>query len=196
MRQANWLISLLLVLTGMIACSSREKAVMPSEEISAEQQQSLLRRKVAALLEKNSYNRALDLMSSRTNPGAPPAGVDREYIMAMNGIIAAGEESLSRSDYAVSGQSFRVALDFYPVQASLRGRISRDQAQVRKQLETCANRLLEQGLMEYRSGNLQNAIGRWKEIITFDANNKEALKAIETATVQLRTLQNMNKPQQ
>ena len=194
MRKASWLISLLMVLSGMVACASREKAVMPSEEISAEQQQTLLRKKVAALLEKNSYRRALELMNGRANPGAPAAGMDREYLTAMNGMIATGEESLSKADYAVAGQSLRVVLDFYPVQASLRGKINRDQAQVRKQLETSGNRLLEQGLMEYRSGNLQNAISKWKEIITFDTGNKEAIKAIETATVQLRTLKNINKP--
>ena len=122
--------------------------------------------------------------------------MEKEYLLAINGLIAAGEEALSHGDYTVAGQSFRLALDSYPVPPSLRGKVRRNQPQLRKQLETCANRLLEQGLMAYRSDNLDNAIRRWKEIVVFDPGHKEALKAIETATVQLRVLQDMEKPSQ
>ena len=194
MRSTSWLISLLMVLTGMVACSSHEKTVMPGEGISAEQQQALLRKKVTALLEKSSYRRAIELMSSRNNPGTPAAGMDREYLMAIKGLIATGEESLARGDYADAGQSFRLVLDFYPVHSSLRGKVNRGPTQVRNQLDTSADRLMEQGLIEYRSGHLQNAINKWKGITVFDAGNKEAIKAIETATIQLRALEKIERP--
>ena len=128
---------------------------MPSREISYDQQQANLRKKVASLLEKKSYRRAIELLSDRKHPGSPAAGMEKEYLQAINGLIAAGEESLSHDDYSAAGQSFRLALDYYPVPASLRGKIRRNQPQLRKQLETCANRLLEQGLMAYRSDNLE-----------------------------------------
>jgi hypothetical protein len=193
MRGVCWFISLLLALAAMVACSSQEKAIVQSGETPANQQQAVLRKKVAALLEKKSYHRAIELMGGRSHPGTPAAGMEREYLMAINGLITAGEDSLSQGDYAVAGQSFRWVLDSYPVEPSLRGKVRRDPKQVRKQLETCASRLMEQGLMEYRNGNLENAINRWKEIIAFDTGHKEAKKAIETATVQLRALQNMEK---
>jgi hypothetical protein len=196
MRKACRIISLVVVLAGLPACSSKEKVIIQSGEMSYEQQQANLRKKVAALLEKKSYRRAIELMTDRKQPGSPAAGMEKEYIQAVNGVIAAGEESLSRGDNAAAGQSFRLALDSYPVQASLRGKIRRNQAQLRKQLETSGNRLLEQGFMEYRSGNLETAIRKWKEIIVFDPGHKEALKAIDTATVQLRVLRNMEKPGQ
>jgi len=196
MRRAGWLISSLILLTFMVACSGPEKAIMPGGEISVDQQQTVLRRKVAALLEKKSYRRAIELMSSRNHPGSPAAGMEKEYLTAINGLIATGEEALSHGDYAAAGQSFRAVLDFYPVKTSLRGRVKRDPARLRKQLDVCTYGLMEQGLMEYRSGNLQNAIRIWKGILVFDAGDQEALKAIETATVQLRELQNMDKQRQ
>lgn len=196
MRRAGWLISSLMLFMVMVACSGPEKASMPGGEISVDRQQTVLRRKVAALLEKKSYRRAIELMSSRNQPGYPATGMEREYLTAINGLIATGEEALSHGDYAAAGQSFRAVLDYYPVKASLRGRVKRDPLQLKKQLEICANRLLELGLMEYRSGNLQNAIRIWKGILGFDAGHQEALKAIETATVQLRELQNMDKQRQ
>jgi len=196
MRKVCWLISVLLVLAAMVACSGPEKAVLQGTEISSDQQQAILRKKLALLLEKKSYRRAIELMSDRKHPGFPAAGMDKEYLLALNGLITAGEEALSRGDHTVAGQSFRLALDSYPVPPALRGKVRRNQPQLRKQLETCANRLLEQGLMAYRSDNLDNAIRRWKEIVVFDPGHQEALKAIETATVQLRVLQEMEKPGQ
>ena len=192
MKGAGLLISLLLALAGMVACSGPDKAVMNGEPVSAQkQQQVLLRKKVAGLLEKRSYRRSLELMGGRNHSGYPAAGMEREYITAINGLLATAAESFSRGDYAAAGPSFRCALDSYPVDPALRDRVRWKPKQVRAQLEACSNRLMEQGLQEYRRGNLENAIRKWKGLIAFNAGDKEARKAIETATVQLRALQNM-----
>ena len=196
MSTACRLLFLLLLLAVTAACSSKENVIIKSGELSYDRQQAVLRKKVAALLEKKSYRRAIELMTDRNQPGSPPAGLEKEYLLAINGVIAAGEESLSRGDNATAGQSFRLALDSFPVQPSLRGKVRRNQSQIKKQLDISANRLLEQGFMEYRSGNLETAIRKWKEIIVFDAGHMEASKAIDTATIQLRMLRNMEKPSQ
>jgi hypothetical protein len=192
MRGARGLISLLLTLAVMVACSGQDKAVMNGETLTAQkQQQVLLRKRVAALLEKGSYRRALELMGGKNHPGHPAVGMEREYITAINGLLGAGEESFSRGDYAAAGQSFKCVLDSYPVDPVLRVRVRLEPKQVRAHLEACSNRMMEQGLQEYRRGNLESAIRKWKELIAFNAGDKEARKAIETATVQLRALQNM-----
>jgi hypothetical protein len=176
----------------MVACSGQNKAVMNGKTLTAQkQQQVLLRKKVTALLEKGSYRRALELMGGRNRPGYPAAGMEREYITAINGMLAAGEESFSQGDYAAAGQSFKCVLDSYPVDPVLRDRVRLEPKQIRAHLEACSNRMMDQGLQEYRRGNLESAIRKWKELIAFHAGHKEARKAIETATVQLRALQNM-----
>jgi len=194
MSGARGLISLLLALAGLVACSGQEKAVIPVGESRAGQQQAILRNKVAALLEKKNYRRAIELMTDGHQPGSPPARMGREYVAAINGLAAAGEESLSRGDYAVAGQSFKLALESYPTEPSLRERMMRDPKQLKKQMDTCSNRLMEQGLMEYRRGNMENAIRKWKELVAFDPGHHEAKKALETATAQLRALQKMERP--
>jgi len=194
MRGACALISLLVALAGLVACAGPEKkTVIHGGESPANRQQAILRNKVATLLEKRSYRRAIELMTDAHLPGSPAAGMGREYLTAINGLIAAGEEDLSRGDYAVAGQSFKWALDYYPAEPSLRERMRRDQKQLKMQMDTCSNRLMEQGFMEYRRGNLEKAIRNWKEIVAFDAGHKEAKKSIETATAQLRALHNMEK---
>ncbi len=191
MNRTGHLFSLLLALAGMIACSAQSKTVMNGDSPPQSQQQVLLRKKVSALLEKGSYRRALELMGGRNHPPHPVAGMGREYVTAINGLIAAGNEFFSQGEYAAAGQSFKCALESYPVDPALRDKVQREPKRIREHLEDCSNRLMEEGLQEYRRGNLENAIRKWKEVLAFDAGHKEARKAIETATVQLRALQKM-----
>lgn len=50
---------------------------------------------------------------------------------------------------------------------------------------------MDQGLQEYRRGELDRAIRTWKSILSFNAGHSEARKAIETATIQKKSLQVM-----
>ena len=187
-------IFVLLTVAWLLGCSSHEKTIVHTgKEISSDQKQALLRKKVAALLEKKSYRRAVEVMSGGHQPGIPAAGMGKEYISAINGLIAAGEEALARGDYAAAGHSFKWAAEDYPAESSLRQRIKWDPKQLKKQLDICSNRLMEQGLMEYRRGNLEKAIQKWKEIVAFDPGNMEAKKSLETAEAQLKALQKMDK---
>jgi hypothetical protein len=47
----------------------------------------------------------------------------------------------------------------------------------------------QRALDEYRKGNLAGAISIWKSILEFDPNNADIMKAINTATIQLKNLQ-------
>ncbi len=49
--------------------------------------------------------------------------------------------------------------------------------------------LSQRALDEYRKGNLAEAISIWKSILVFDPNNAVIVKAIDTATIQLKNLQ-------
>jgi len=51
--------------------------------------------------------------------------------------------------------------------------------------------MMEQGLEEYRRGSLESAIRKWKVLLTIRPGHQEAKKALDTATVQLQTLQGM-----
>lgn len=191
MRSARGPILLLLALVGIMACSGQDKTVMTGDS-AQKQRQVQLRKKVSALLERGNYRRALELtMGGRNHPGHPAPGLEREYITAIKGLIVAGEESFSRGEYAAAGQSFKCALDCYPADPELRERVRPEPKQIRAHLDECSTRLMEQGLQEYRRGNLESAIRKWKGLIAFNTGHKEARKAIETATVQLRALQNM-----
>ena len=119
--------------------------------------------------------------------------MENEYIRAINGLIEDGDVSFSAADYAVAGRSFKWALDSYPVNPVQREKINRSPKQLKANMDICCQHMMEQGLQEYRQGKLESAIIKWKGLLTVIPNHKEARKALETASIQLQALQNMEK---
>ena len=186
---------LLAAAIGLAACSSQERALVkpvtedqhPAAVVSNRQQQVLLlRRKVVSQLERKNYRQAIELMNGKNREG-----LEREYVLAVNGLLEVGNGAYSSGDYATAARSFKGVLNAYPVEPSLRDRASYDPKRIRALLEVCMNRMMEQGLEEYRRGNLESAIKKWKVLLAITPGHREAKKALDTATVQFQTLQGM-----
>lgn len=181
----------------LAACTSKKNALDKPAEISQQPtaavqrhqpQVSPLRRKAVSLLEKKNYRQAIKLLNGRYHDG-----LEKEYVQAINGLLDVGADAFSLGDYLPAAHAFKGVLNAYPVEPSLRERVSHDPKQIRIFLNTCTNRMMDQGLEEYRRGRLESAIGKWKGVLTINSGHHEAKKSIDTATVQLQALQNLNK---
>jgi tetratricopeptide (TPR) repeat protein len=209
MKTSGALLMLLMAVLGLAACTSQDAAVVKQAEfvqrpaavvqhpVSVEQkpvtveqkrqpQVSALRRKVLPLLEKKNYRQAVELMSGRYHED-----LEKEYIQAINGLLEVGDDAFSLGDYERAAQTFKVVLNAYPAEPSLRERISHNPKKIRACMETCVDRMMEQGLEEYRRGRLKSAIIKWKVLLTISPGHEAAKKAIDTATIQLQALQNL-----
>lgn len=194
MRTRRRILFLALII-GLAACSSQKSAVVkpagntqhPAAATTKRQPQiPPLRKKVIALLEKKNYRQAVELMAGKNREG-----LEKEFVLALNGLLEAGNDAFSAGDYPAAGRAFKGALGAYPAEPALRDRISHDPKRIRALLETCLNRMMEQGLEEYRRGNLESAISKWKMLLAIRPGHKEAKKALDTATVQLQNMKNM-----
>lgn len=190
MRNHGALLVLLAAVFGLASCSSQKSARVgqrPAAGLAKRQAQvSSLRGKVVSLLEKKNYRQALELMNGRNY-----AGLESDYVLAINGLLEAGETAFSLGDYAAAAHSFKGALDAYPPEHSLREHVSHSSKQIRSSMETCADRMMEQGLEEYRRGRLESAVSKWKEVLRFSPGHQEARKSIDTTAIQLQALQNL-----
>lgn len=192
MRTGRCHIVVLASVVVLSACSGKDRVFVKPAGVSppskGQPQVSPLRRKVVSLLEKKNYRQAIVLMNGRSNEG-----LEKEYVLAVNGLLKMGDDAFSQGDYVAAGRSFKVVLDAYQTAPLLRERISRDSKQIRSTLEICSSRLMEQGLEEYRCGRLENAITKWKGVLMINSGHQHARKALETATIQLKELQNLNR---
>ncbi len=184
----RWLLGgMLLNLSLLVSCASRENSRQPLPDL--QQQEAALNGKVAPLLGKKEYARALELMTTKDHPGSPPEGMQREYLLAVNGLLESGETSLAAKEYAEAGHAFTKVLAVYPVTRSVRGRVKWSAEQVAARVDSCSAKLMEEGLLEYRRGRLADAVRIWKELVAFNPEYRGARKAIETASRQLKALQ-------
>lgn len=151
-------------------------------------QVSPLRSKVLALLEKQQYRTAIESMNGRYR-----TGLEKEYVLAINKQLELGNSAYSRGDYYTAAQTYKFVLNAYPGEPSLWQQISHDPKKIRSSMEHCLNQMMEQGLVEYRSGKLESAIMKWKDLLAINPDHQEAKKACDTATIQLQSLQNLNK---
>lgn len=202
MKTSGALCMLLVAVFGLAACTSQDAALVkqaeavqlpaavvqqPAPVVQKRQPQvSPLRRKVLPLLEKKNYRQAIELMNGRYHEG-----LEKEYIQAINGLLEVGDDAFSLGDYETAALTFKGVLNAYPVEPSLRERISHNPKQIRTCMETCVNRMMEQGLEEYRRGRLKSAIRKWRVLLTISPGYEEAKKALETATIQLQALQKL-----
>ena len=187
MRRSGVLFLLLAI--ALAGCSSHKiRSAQHSrtsiKAVSKQSPVSPLRRKVNMLLERKHYRQALEMMNSRSHEG-----FEKEYVLAINGLLEIGDAALSQGDCESSIRAFKSVLDAYS-EISLKERIHRDPKQIRAMIG-CENRLMEQGLQEYRGGRLESAIRSWKYLLAVNPGHQEARKALDTATVQLQALQNL-----
>lgn len=188
----SWLGALLFVV--LAACATQENTVRAGgkrHQSVVDRQASSLQAKIALLLEKKQYRAALEAMASYSRYNQPSRGMEREFVAAINGLVETAEDALARNDYLCAGQSLRWALAAYPADKGLRHKIRSGARRMRIGLESSAAKLMDQGMQEYRQGALDRAIRIWQGILTFDDGNGEARKAIETATIQKKSLRAM-----
>jgi len=111
------------------------------------------------------------------------------YIKTLESIKSGGDRAFERSDFALAGRVYRILLNNLSSVSRLNGFISFNREGLTARIRDCKKILFEKGLEQYRSGNLNQAIALWENILAFDPENQEIKKAVDMATLQLRNLQ-------
>lgn len=210
MRPILFLLSIIMVILTSTSCTylgktikdkkETKKATTKKEEVKKGEikkqkeryEKVNLRQKIIDLLGKEEYLQALNVINKEVNKkGLPEIYFEKEYIIAINELIGSGEESFRNEDYEHAGIIFRKVLENYPRKESLIIRLKRPPEVIESYIGICSEELMDKGLLEYRNGNLANAIGIWSEILLFNPDFPDAKKAIETATTQFENLRSI-----
>ncbi len=148
---------------------------------------------VELMLQKEEYLSALKLIR-KERANAKKEGMYRhEYVRAMNGLIYRGKLLYFKKEFEKGARTFREVLSYYPGSKDEAKMVSESSADVKRLINEGSKNLMEEGLSEYRDGNLGYAIKIWKKILVFNPGYKEAKKAIDTATIQLKNLKSLKK---
>ncbi len=149
--------------------------------------------KMAYLVRKKSYANTLDGIMNEADGGRKEVSFGDEYVAALNGRIAEGKKRMKGEDFESSGLLFRSVIEMYPKAKELRSKVNEKPEQLFAYINLSSEKLMEDGMSHYRDGNLGNAIRTWRKILRFNPEYPEAVKAIETATVQLKNLKSLQR---
>lgn len=148
-------------------------------------------------LTEGDYPEALALIDGERRRGASKTLVAKDYLAAVAGSLKSAAAAQAEDDYRGAGLLYRAILDYYPANLPLDQQLKTSRQSIEMNLRFCSDRLMEQGLNAYRSGDLDGAIGAWSQILEFDPAHDPAGNALSTAVRQrdaLRTLEKASRP--
>jgi tetratricopeptide (TPR) repeat protein len=147
-----------------------------------------VRKKVATLIQDGDYTEAVDIINIEVKKGKHEITYDGLYVASINGLVENGMKYYAEGDYGSAGIAFTKAIENFPSSRSLIARIKSSPNEMKSYIKTLTERLMEDGLKEYRDGNLKNAISTWQKIVKYDPNHIEANKMIDITTIQINNL--------
>jgi outer membrane protein assembly factor BamD (BamD/ComL family) len=138
-------------------------------------------------VEAGRFQRAIDICEEIHQKYPRDPTIRSGYIRTLESIKSSGDRAFEKNDFEMAGWIYQLLLKHvFPV-TQLNDSFDREGLAAR--IEYCKKILFENGLEQYRSGNLGQAISIWKTILTFDPENQEIKRVVDMATLQLKNLQ-------
>jgi tetratricopeptide (TPR) repeat protein len=143
---------------------------------------------VSFYLEAGEFQRAIDICKEVYQKYPRDPTVRSIYVQTLESIKSNGDRAFEKGDFALAGWVFEILLKHVSSVTQLNGSLSFERKGLSKKIRSCRKILFENGLEQYRSGNLDQAISIWKTILTFDPEDQEIKRAVDMATLQLENL--------
>ena len=185
------LLILLVLHLSLSSCTYVNQVIERIRERTASVETSddaVVRKKLADLIQNRDYTSAIDLIMVEIKNGKHEITYDGLYVASINGLIENGMEYYSERDYGRAGIAFTKTIDNFPSSRSIAYRIKSSPKEIKPYIKTLTDKLMEEGLKEYRGGNLGNAISTWRKIIEYHPDHSEANKMIDITTIQMKNL--------
>lgn len=161
---------------------------------TAPENRDLLKKQAIDLqLEQGDVLAALKWVDPYLRQGTCGKSLSDAYLRALNHAILKGRSRLAENRPEEAGQLFRAASESFPKNSDLALKVLMTPAELDGRISFCADQLMEQGLMEYRQGRLEDAINIWEKIAVFAPGHQASRNAIRTAYTQLTNLKKIDK---
>ncbi len=156
---------------------------------TAEQQANKSQQQIKQALVQGDIEQAQrDLLDSRRE-SVSELFLSDLYTEVTNLLLHSADEARIIDRPERAGRLFRLAHEIYPIDPHLQSTINLTLDEIDTEIEQCADRLMLNGLIAYRAGELDIAIHIWQRISRFHPNHQPSLVATNTARQQLKRLE-------
>lgn len=140
-------------------------------------------------MEAGEYQKMIDLYNVEVQKHLHDLSLAREYVKSIENIASTADKALDNKDFASAGRNYDVLLKNYAHFKGFVKELSFNSIYLDEKLSYCKMALFKQGFQEYRTGNLSEAIELWQNLLVIDPQNTDIEKALRTATLQQKNLQ-------
>ena len=140
-------------------------------------------------MDAGEYQKAIDVYNVEYQKHPHDLSLAREYVKSIENIASAADKALDKKDFASAGRNYDVLLKNYAHFKGFDKELSFNSIYLNEKLSCCKKAMFKQGFQEYRKGNLSEAIALWQDLLVIDPQNTDIKKALRTATLQQKNLQ-------
>jgi len=140
-------------------------------------------------MEAGEYQKAIDVYNVEYQKHPHDLSLAREYVKSIKNIASTADKALDEKDFASAGRNYDVLLKNYAHFKGFDKELSFNSIYLNEKLSYCKKAIFKQGFKEYRKGNLSEAIAVWQDLLAIDPQNTDIKKALRTATLQQKNLQ-------
>ena len=140
-------------------------------------------------MEAGEYQKAIDVYNAEYQKHPHDLSLAREYVKSIENIASTADKALDEKDFASAGRNYDVLLKNYAHFKGFDKELSFSRNYLNEKLCYCKKAMFKQGFKEYRKGNLSEAIELWQDLLVIDPQNTDIKKALKTAKLQQKNLQ-------
>jgi tetratricopeptide (TPR) repeat protein len=142
-------------------------------------------------LEAGDSEKAIEVYNTRYLENPDDADWLVGFVSILEEIKRTGDGSFSIKNFVLAGRAYSSLLKYFKSFEKFRASLSFSEKSLDEGLKVCRTELNKKALEQYRKENLAEAISIWQGLLTFDPDNIETKKAIETATIQLKKIKKL-----
>jgi tetratricopeptide (TPR) repeat protein len=143
-------------------------------------------RQARQAFEAGDSDKAIEVYNTRYLENPDDADWLVGFVSILEEIKRTGDGSFSIKNFVLAGRAYSSLLKYFKSFEKFRASLSFSAKSLDEGVKVCRTELHKKALEQYRKENLIEAISIWQGLLTFDPDNVEAKKAVETATIQLK----------
>ncbi|MGB9892828.1 MAG: tetratricopeptide repeat protein [Candidatus Saccharicenans sp.] len=132
-----------------------------------------------------NYEKAINLLAGALKENPTSESLKSLSKQVVKEIELRAGQALASEDLVKAGKNFAWLKIAAAKLGNLGPELKINLEEVERSIQNCSQKLMHRGLVEYRKGNLKEAIVIWESILSFQPENEEARKAVQTARAQL-----------
>jgi len=132
--------------------------------------------------------RAVQIYKTRYLENPDDADWTASFVSLLEEIKRVGDGALSKENFVSAGRAYSSLSKNFKSFDKFQTSLSFSEKSLDEGIKNCRTELNKKALELYRKEKLVEAISIWQDILTFDPENLETKKAVETATLQLKKI--------